>query len=234
MRRPHREIEIFSMSVLDMFASALGAFIMIAIILIPSFDPEIDVQLSTSRDRVDKMRNEVLSNVQKEDQQKVRNQKQQKEVDEINQEQDRSRRCLVQLTACLRELSDTFLVVIMQWEVDVNVDLYVTTPAGDTFSWNKHNREKRHFTGSDGQISFDVSGGPGLEVWIDPQVRPGDYKVEYRLGRAYGRDVAVSGYFIDRTGRRLLPSKTLKDSMLSATAALLRLDAEGKISIVPQ
>jgi len=37
MRRPSRNIEIFSMSVLDMFASALGAFIMVAIILFPYY-----------------------------------------------------------------------------------------------------------------------------------------------------------------------------------------------------
>jgi hypothetical protein len=234
MRRPHREIEIFSMSVLDMFASALGAFIMIAIILFPYFTRDIDAQLSASRERVDRMRNELQSTEQREQEQRSRNRQQQVEVDEINQEQDRTRRCMVQLTACLRELSDTFLVVIMQWEEDVNVDLYVTNTAGETFSWNRHNRERRHYAGSDAQISFDVSGGPGIEVWLDPQVRPGDYKVEYRLGRAYGKDVRVSGYFIDRTGRRALPSKTLKDSMLAATAALLRLDAEGKIAIVPQ
>src|ERR1700691_3233223 len=38
MRRPSRNIEIFSMSVLDMFASALGAFIMVTIILFPFYN----------------------------------------------------------------------------------------------------------------------------------------------------------------------------------------------------
>jgi len=38
LRRPGREIEIFSMSVLDMFASALGAFIMVTIILFPYYN----------------------------------------------------------------------------------------------------------------------------------------------------------------------------------------------------
>ena len=37
MRRPNRNIEIFSMSVLDLFASALGGFIMIAVILFPYY-----------------------------------------------------------------------------------------------------------------------------------------------------------------------------------------------------
>ncbi len=37
MRRPNRNIEIFSMSVLDLFASALGGFILIAVILFPNY-----------------------------------------------------------------------------------------------------------------------------------------------------------------------------------------------------
>lgn len=37
MRRPNRNIEIFSISVLDLFASALGAFVMIAVILFPYY-----------------------------------------------------------------------------------------------------------------------------------------------------------------------------------------------------
>ena len=37
MKRRHREINIFSMSALDLFASALGAFILIAVVLFPYF-----------------------------------------------------------------------------------------------------------------------------------------------------------------------------------------------------
>ena len=37
MRRRNKEINIFSMSALDLFASALGAFILIAVVLFPYF-----------------------------------------------------------------------------------------------------------------------------------------------------------------------------------------------------
>lgn len=37
MRRPNREINIFSMSALDLFASALGAFVLLTIILLPYY-----------------------------------------------------------------------------------------------------------------------------------------------------------------------------------------------------
>src|SRR5690606_21825283 len=37
MRRPSRELNIFSISALDLFASAMGAFILIAVILFPYY-----------------------------------------------------------------------------------------------------------------------------------------------------------------------------------------------------
>lgn len=37
MKRRSREISIFSMSALDLFASALGAFILVTIVLLPFF-----------------------------------------------------------------------------------------------------------------------------------------------------------------------------------------------------
>ena len=49
MKNRSREINIFSMSALDLFASALGAFILIAIVLMPYFlrvDPEENKSLA--------------------------------------------------------------------------------------------------------------------------------------------------------------------------------------------
>ena len=37
MRKPKREINIFSMAALDLFASGLGAFILIAVIALPYY-----------------------------------------------------------------------------------------------------------------------------------------------------------------------------------------------------
>ncbi len=51
MRRPNRNIEIFSMSVLDMFASALGAFILITIILFPDYNKKMQLEEKLERAR---------------------------------------------------------------------------------------------------------------------------------------------------------------------------------------
>jgi hypothetical protein len=60
MQRRNREINIFSMSALDLFASAMGAFILIAIVLFPYFPntgaSEVDV--AELRGRIDQLREE--------------------------------------------------------------------------------------------------------------------------------------------------------------------------------
>ena len=40
-RRPSRDIEVFSMSAIDLFAAAMGAFALLAIILLPYYQKEI-------------------------------------------------------------------------------------------------------------------------------------------------------------------------------------------------
>ena len=44
MRRPSRNIEVFSISVIDLLASALGAFILISIILFPFYNQHQQMQ----------------------------------------------------------------------------------------------------------------------------------------------------------------------------------------------
>jgi hypothetical protein len=233
LRRPHREIEIFSMSVLDMFASALGAFIMVTIILYPYYKQDIKAQLSASLDALEERRRELQSVNESVDQERQRNARQARMVEELHEQQAQVRRCRQELAVCLSELSDTFLMVMIQWNEDANVDLHVTDPQGNEFFWRKSNLTGRDYPASQAQLSFDVTGGPGIEVWLSPLAGPGDYKIEYALSRRYGRAVTVSGYYLERTGRRQLPSKILKDDELRVRAATLRLAADGKITVQP-
>ena len=62
MKRRNREINIFSMSALDLFASALGAFILIAIIIFPYF-PNIGMaELEALEAALDRLRDEEQAN----------------------------------------------------------------------------------------------------------------------------------------------------------------------------
>jgi hypothetical protein len=122
-------------------------------------------------------------------------------------------------------------MVMMEWDDPVDVDLVVTDPAGHEFNWFKNNRSKRDFPETDAQLSFDAPAGPAIEVWLSPTVAPGDYNVEYQLNHEYGRSVKVSGYYLDRTHRAPLPSKTLSDSELRVRAATIHLGPDGKITL---
>jgi hypothetical protein len=164
-------------------------------------------------------------------QERQRNARQQQQVDAVHEQDNQLRRCRQELAVCISDLSQTFLMVMMQWEDPVDADLIVTDPAGRQFTWLKNNRQKKEYPDTDAQLSFDISAGPGIEIWLSPSVDPGDYKVDYRLAQPYGRSVKVSGYYLDRTGRRPLPSKTLNDNDLCIHAATIHLGPDGKITL---
>ena len=233
MRRPHREIEIFSMSVLDMFASALGAFIMVAIILFPYYKQDIDAELTASIEAVASKRGELRSVEESLTQAEQRNARQKILVEEVQEQRRQTTRCRQELAVCISALADTFLIVVMQWDDNVDLDLYLTDPQGREFSWNKSNQNGEQFPGTEAQLSFDVGGGPGIEIWLDPSAKPGEYKIEYFRRPRQGNPVTASGYYIDRTGRKPLPSKTMTDAARRVVAATLVLDAEGKITVRP-
>ena len=44
MKRPNREVEIFSLSALDLFASSMGAFIILVLIMFPYYQKKDEVQ----------------------------------------------------------------------------------------------------------------------------------------------------------------------------------------------
>jgi len=222
------------MSVLDMFASALGAFIMVTIILFPFFKQDIDAELSASNNELATKRGELRSLEESVTEALQRNARQKILVERVQEQRRQTERCRSELAVCISALADTFLIVVMQWDDNVDLDLYVTVAQGGTtreFSWNKSNQNGELYPDTEAQLSFDVGGGPGIEIWLDPQAKPGEYKIEYLRRPRTGSPVAVSGYFIDRTGRRPLPSKTLTDANRRATAGTLVLAADGKITL---
>jgi hypothetical protein len=234
VRRPHRDIEIFSMSVLDMFASALGAFIMVSIILMPSYREDIDDRLTASIAAVEKKKGELRTMLESVSQAEKRNARQRILVDEVQEQRRQNTRCRQELAVCIAALADTFLIIVMQWEENVDVDLYVTDMTGPQpreFSWSKSNQNGEQFPGTEAQLSFDVGSGPGIEIWLDPSAKAGEYKIEYFRQPRVGSPVVASGYYIDRTGRHPLPPKTLTDAARRMTSAILVLGPDGKITL---
>lgn len=212
MRRPSRNIEIFSMSVLDMFASALGAFIMVAIILFPYYqrnrpikeklDAEI-AELKRTQEDVDKTKAQAEKLEQQNDDTRA-------EIRKVQLAQVELNRCKQDVAACLIELGSTFLLVKIDWSDAVDVDLHVKDPQGNEFYFAKSNRTGTAFPNSQGRLSTDTAIGPGVEVWQIASAPPGAYQVEYVIESMATRGpVTVHGFFFDKGGKKPLPDMVI-------------------------
>ena len=232
MRRPNRNIEIFSMSVLDMFASALRAFVLISVILFPYFNQaqQLDqrkqelgrVTAELARVQAQVREGEERSNLVQERSTKVLQVKTQ--IDE----------CLKSMALCRSEQSRPFLVVVIEWAERCDIDLYIKDPHGNQFYYGRANRSGQDFTNSEAQLSLDMRDGPGTEMWVSPRADPGLYEISYRLAAAPvdpSRHPSISGYVIDRDGGlRPLPTKTI-DTPRTVAVAALQVRADGSVEI---
>src|SRR5258708_5910330 len=146
MRRPHRHIEIFSMSVLDMFASALGAFIMCSVILFPYYSKkDVSKELAAATDALSQQKVQLESRRHEAQDLEQRNRRQQQELEGAHRAQVELTRCHAGLNQCQVALAKTFLLITVEWDMKVNVDLHVTDPRGNEFYWFKPNKDGRDF-----------------------------------------------------------------------------------------
>jgi hypothetical protein len=230
MRRPHRNIEIFSMSVLDMFASALGAFIIIAVILFPYYNQARKLrELDAEGDRVaTAAKQEADAVVIAQQASRV----QQEEIRKGRVAAAAAPQCHRETRACETAIEKTFLVVAIEWEAPYDIDLSITDPAGNAFDWQKTNRTGQDFPGTSAELSLDMTFGPGVEIWQASPAGQGIYRISYRaLGLGDDEAVAVKGWIIDRSGGR----RPLAERRVSSGAPVemfrVRLDDRGFASI---
>lgn len=211
MRRPSRNIEVFSISVIDLLASALGAFILISIILFPFYNQHQQLQKTKTDVKIAAEETKKASDLKKKHQEIVF-----KQLDDIKQgakAADGLELCKKQESACKAQLGKTFLIVGIEWDERCDVDFYITDPRGQKFYHAAKNDTFTTFPNSKGQLSLDMTDGPGLEIWQNPEAESGLYKISYELfGCRTGVETAkIRGWVIDRSGgRRCLVDKTLK------------------------
>jgi len=97
------------------------------------------------------------------------------------------------------KLKDNLLVVQMEWNQRVDVDLYIKTPDG-TFSYSR-----KTIPGKPGKMTLDnTSGGDSsLEIWMSYAPTPGRYKVCFKnLG---SNSVTVKGRLDKPSGPIAIP-----------------------------
>lgn len=230
MRRPNRIIEIFSMSVLDMFASALGAFIMIAVILFPRFTQH--QQLAQTREQIETQTEELERTAEQVRQSKDTSRQQQEEIRRGSEIRTALIACKENRAACAATPTTVFLVIVIEWDEPCDVDLYITDPKARQFYY-----AAKTIPPSRAELSIDTRQGPGVEVWQNPEAEPGPYQIEYRYAvcpaLASGDDeVRIRGWVLDRSaGRRSLPEKILRPGRSTVDVAVVTVSTDGLTTI---
>jgi len=167
MRRPNREINIFSISALDLFASALGSFILLTVILFPYYLKNHEVVAENTRLQVELQKTQrQLSECQS----------------QLSEAEQRVQQAQAELQDCQEKLAQTFLAVVLKWETaGQDIDLYVLDPEGHEFSYQQHNRSQEHFPGVTAKLSKDSLIGPGVEIYESNPAKSGVYEIYVKL-----------------------------------------------------
>ena len=208
MKRKNREINIFSMSALDLFASALGAFMLIALMSLPYFLRDNDEELTTEL---------------------------QQQVEQLQADSARIQAELELVQVQNRQLEEqlkvNFLIVIIKWELKQDIDLHVSDPQGREYFY----RQRTH-PGSQAILSRDAVDGPGIETWEFAKVTPGEYKIHYNFyeDKGGGPLARVSGSIYYRGGSKEIPDVMLTKLMGKKLMAIAKVSSSGNVSILIQ
>lgn len=247
MKRLSREINIFSMSALDLFASAMGTFILLTVILFPYYlkNSEIVERMSGLRQELEKSQ-AALAQAQQQ-LQECTNQRQECETQRA-QLQQQLQECQEQqgnqqgkidalqrdLKNCQEKLSHTFLAVVIKWTTKKqDVDLHVIDPDGNEFFFKKNNRNRSDFPSSKAELSVDTTSGPGIEIWENPRAKPGTYKVYLKLYSRHGNpnNPIVKSNIYYRDGSKPLPDTTLTQESNKKLIATISVNASGDVVV---
>ncbi len=248
MRRPNRNIELFSLSVLDLFSAAMGAFIMIAVVLFPYYMRNKD--LADEMRRLGQQNRELTDRVagltrHNDDLRSQLGTCETVAADAATRADASARRADASARAaatasddakkCLAMAGKSFLVAVVEWHVDgFDVDLHVRDPEGHEYWW----KNKGESPGA--VLSHDNTFGPGIEVWQHPTPAPGRYCIAYVLYEIFNKhkneanpSVTVSGKVFYRGGNVVLPAVTLSRAQRFVETASLTLGGDGNVVVGP-
>ena len=217
MRRHNREISTLSLSMLDVIAGAMAAFLILMVILLPYYGKETVNQeaLITELRQAVAQAEAARSAAQA----------------QANQAQTEAERQQARAEGLARQLAHTFLVLYIRWDTHDDVDLHLTDPSGAEFWWDRH----KTIPGRPGELSEDNILGPGNEVWEIRDAPPGDYRVEVRLFqvRDTRKPVVVKGRVFHRDGSAVFTEIALAQRGQRERIATIRVDEDGGVRLVP-
>lgn len=255
MKTRSKDINIFSMSALDLFASALGAFILVSVVLFPYFpntgDSEVRVaevrarleqvqsrlhasqsQLAQAQDRLQAAQSQLgACETQRQQVQAALDACEEQRRASVSQDalgacETRNRQIQTELESCQAQAKKKFVLVLMSWGTSDDIDLHVIDPAGREFFY-----QRRSFAGSRAKLEEDNTRGPGNEIWLHPAAEAGTYRVYYHYFSGGSGSVRVRGAVLTPAGRTPLPMTRLRQQGDRPQVATISVDSEGNARI---
>lgn len=120
-----------------------------------------------------------------------------------------------ELQKALEEKGDVFLLTIINWSEKRDVDMYVIDPAGRVFSY-----KNKRYNNTPGELSYDVTTGPGTEIWEISNPPKGRYLVYADLF-GNGGPATVQGRVYFRNQKILFNRKQLNRSSRDGSTKIL-------------
>lgn len=242
MRSRNREIATLSLSMLDVIAGAMAAFLILMVILLPYYEKNSVDQAAL----IAELRQAVSAAQEAQARAEAAAQQAQRQAEEaIQQAQRQAEEARAQAAAAqaeaqrqqaraedlARQLARTFLVLYVRWDTHDDVDLHLTDPSGAEFFWNRH----KTIPGRPGELSEDNVIGPGNEVWEIRDAPPGDYHADVRLYAVNDqrKPVVVKGRVFHRDGSEMFQEVQLSQQGQRVRIATIRVDDSGGVRLVP-
>jgi hypothetical protein len=231
MRRRQREIATLSLSMLDVIAGAMAAFLILMVILLPFYKKDT----VNTEELIAELRQAVAAAQAAQTAAEAAAQSAQAQAAEARaqatQAQAEAERQRARAEGLARQLARTFIVLYVRWDTHDDVDLHLTDPSGAEFWWNN----AKTIPGRPGELSEDNIMGPGNEVWEIRDAPAGDYRVVVDLYqvRDARKPVVVRGRVFHRDGSAVFAEVHLSQRGQRAQIATIRVDASGGVRLVP-
>ena len=218
MKINSREMNVFSMSALDLFAAALGAFIIITIVLFPFYP-----NTGSSEEDVAALREEISNlGAEKESLQEALESCEHSLAQAVQELENMQR----ELDTCQAIAERTFVLALISWSNSSDVDLHVVDPAGREFYY-----AAREFPGSDAAFEEDNRYGPGNEIWLHPSAEPGEYRVYANLYSSARDSTSVRGTILHQEGKIALRNVTLRREGQRELMGTAVVSSTGEVSV---
>lgn len=229
MKPRNREINIFNLSMLDVISGAMGAFLIIMVILLPYYkketvDYERELKQSRESEAMARVAAQTAESAQRVAEAATRNAEEATRAAQADANENRQR-----AAAAAQQLAKTFLLVHIQWGTKFqDIDLHVVDPSGTEFSY-----EHKTYPGRSGALSVDSQLGPGNEVWSNSSAAPGEYRIYANLYNTHGVSdtPTVIGSVIHRDGSTALPPTQLPGLRQKNLVATVTVSAGGQVSV---